>query len=177
MTTLRTPAILSAIGLALLVGCAHSMPLSANAAPRLSPPETQPLPPVWAGNDVEDSIHPVYFQSDSANLTADSRVALDADIAALKRWPDARVLLKGRTDSSGDYTYNLNLGAHRAASVRAYMVANGVDLSRVLVTSEGENEASEGDTAIEHAMDRRVDVIVLWNAEESVAMSDEMWEL
>lgn len=170
MTTQRTLAFLSAFGLSLTLGCAHTLTPTAIAAPLAT--EAPAIDPLWQEYRVEESIRPIYFGSNSARLTAAGRAALDEDIAVLKRWPEARVLLKGHTDSEGDFTYNLNLGAHRAAAVRAYMVAKGVDLSRILITSEGENEASEASDEILVAFDRRVDLIVLWNDAQSVSMSD-----
>lgn len=146
-------------GLSLCVGCAHkSAPHPAAQAP------TQVVAPTLAEQRaVRSQLHPIYFENGSAELTAESRALLDAEIDLINRWPSTRILVTGHTDESGGETYNLNLGALRASNVRQYLIEHGVDLSRVWITSEGEAQATaDAESPEETQGDRRVNLGIIW---------------
>ncbi|HEY6644731.1 OmpA family protein [Povalibacter sp.] len=81
----------------------------------------------------------VDFEFDSANLTGDSKSTLDEVAADLKKFPRLKILLEGHTDSVGNDAYNLKLSQRRAASVREYLVSQGVNPANL--TSEGFGES------------------------------------
>ncbi|MBK8554978.1 MAG: OmpA family protein [Lewinellaceae bacterium] len=65
--------------------------------------------------------------------------------------------LVGHTDNSGDDAYNLKLGKARAESVADVLKANGIDPSRIQVSSKGEAEpAADNNTEEGQRQNRRV---------------------
>ena len=78
-----------------------------------------------------------YFDFDQATLSADTRAALDAQIAVLKD-SNAKVRLEGHADERGTREYNMALGERRANAVANYLVINGVARYRIEAVSYGE---------------------------------------
>lgn len=81
---------------------------------------------------------PLYFETDRAELTAESRALLDRKIELLRRYPRLNVLVEGHCDERGPDEYNLALGNRRAALVRTYLVDRGIGEERVTIVSYGE---------------------------------------
>ena len=79
----------------------------------------------------------VFFDTDSADLTAASRATLDKQAAWLNKYATYPVLIGGHADERGTREYNLALGARRAAATRNYLVSRGVDASRLRTISYG----------------------------------------
>jgi outer membrane protein OmpA-like peptidoglycan-associated protein len=79
------------------------------------------------------------FQFDSAELTAEARAALERDILPkLANGGEIRLLrVSGHADRLGDAEYNRQLSEKRADALRAYLVAKGVDESKIEVFSYG----------------------------------------
>jgi outer membrane protein OmpA-like peptidoglycan-associated protein len=79
------------------------------------------------------------FQFDSAELTPEARATLERDILPrLAKGAELRfVHISGHADRLGDAEYNRKLSEKRAEALRAYLVANGVDESKIEVFSYG----------------------------------------
>jgi OOP family OmpA-OmpF porin len=106
----------------------------------------------------------VGFATNSATLTPESRPALDAVAADLRKYPRLRVELQGHTDSSGADAYNLDLSQRRAESVRNYLIAQGVPGTQLEARGYGETEPiADNTTAAGRAENRRVAMHVLAN--------------
>jgi len=87
----------------------------------------------------------VYFDYDQSTLTDAGRALVDAKVPVLKARPNLRILITGHTDDRGSTEYNMALGLRRAAEVRDYLIANGIDGSRIETNSMGEERpAVEG---------------------------------
>ncbi len=109
-------------------------------------------------------VKPVFFQYDSSELKDEAKLTLDGNI----RWlvqseiKGLGVILEGHTDERGAAEYNLALGDKRAQVVRAYMVAHGVDPSRLITVSLGEeNPFDPRPTEDAYALNRRVHFVLL----------------
>jgi OOP family OmpA-OmpF porin len=63
--------------------------------------------------------------------TAESIAILDQAIDTLKRNPEVRVEVDGHTDSKGTDAYNQKLSERRAKGVYDYLIAHGIDASRL----------------------------------------------
>lgn len=104
----------------------------------------------------------VEFEFDKARLTPDSRTTLDQVAATLIGQPDLRVVIAGHTDSLGSDTYNLNLSRLRAASVRRYLVGNGVPAEQLISRGFGESRPIDTNaTEAGRQNNRRVEFQVL----------------
>ena len=70
--------------------------------------------------------------------------------------PEVSVRIEGHCDERGTTAYNLALGERRANMVRQYMVALGVDASRISTISYGkESPIDPGHTEAAWALNRR----------------------
>lgn len=104
----------------------------------------------------------ILFDFDKSNVKAEYRETLAEVGAFMKKYPEARVVLAGHTDSIGSKEYNLKLSHRRAASVRDYLVAKeGIDVGRITLSGFGYSEpVATNDTAEGRALNRRVQGII-----------------
>ena len=79
----------------------------------------------------------VYYDYDSADLSAEARAALDANAATLKKYTTWAVTIEGHCDERGTAEYNLALGERRAAAAQSYVAALGIPASRIKTVSYG----------------------------------------
>jgi len=79
----------------------------------------------------------VFFGYDKYSLTSDSQKVLQGQAAWLKKNGGKNVVIEGHADERGTREYNLALGERRANSVKDYLVALGVNASRVSTVSYG----------------------------------------
>ena len=106
----------------------------------------------------------IYFEFDSAALTADSKAALDDALAILKRHPDLEVEIAGHTDSRGGEGYNKSLSERRAKAVMKYRVTHGANAGRLEAKGYGESEPiADNSTTDGRAINRRVELRVTRN--------------
>jgi outer membrane protein OmpA-like peptidoglycan-associated protein len=99
----------------------------------------------------------VTFDTGTAHLTSDARVALDRVAESLIAWPDTRVEVNGYTDSRNTSASNLSLSRARSAAVCEYLVDQGVASSRLQENGFGEsNPIADNTTAAGRATNRRV---------------------
>jgi OmpA-OmpF porin, OOP family len=82
------------------------------------------------------------FEFDSALLTADAGPALDGLLKQLGHADYQTVAIVGRADRIGRAKYNQRLSEQRAEAVRDYLVARGVDGSRIVVSGAGSTESA-----------------------------------
>lgn len=111
------------------------------------------------GTTVNTSFDNIEFEFDSANLTGDSYSTLDQIASILKdnaTWGTLKI--KGHTDSTGPEAYNQTLSEARAASVRDYLVSQGVSESVVSTEGYGESQPiATNDTSEGRQANRRVE--------------------
>ncbi|MBV9656044.1 MAG: peptidoglycan-associated lipoprotein Pal [Acetobacteraceae bacterium] len=81
----------------------------------------------------------VFFAFDSSQISSDARSTLDRQAGWLGRYPQVRVQVAGNTDDRGTEEYNLALGQRRANAARDYLVAQGVNSSRLSTISYGKD--------------------------------------
>lgn len=102
----------------------------------------------------------VYFDYDQSALSPEARATLDAKVPALRARPAFRILITGHTDERGSSEYNLALGLRRAAELKAYLVANGIDAVRIDISSMGEERpAAAGSNEAAWALNRRAEFV------------------
>jgi peptidoglycan-associated lipoprotein len=80
----------------------------------------------------------VFFDTDSTELTAQSRATLDKQAQWLNNYTQyAQFTVEGHADERGTREYNLALGARRAQVVRDYLISRGVAANRMHTISYG----------------------------------------
>jgi peptidoglycan-associated lipoprotein len=98
----------------------------------------------------------IYYDFDSADLTEAARSLLLAKVPVLQAQPAVHVRITGHTDDRGSSEYNLALGLRRAAEAKAFLVNNGIDASRLSITSMGaEQPAVQGENEEAWSRNRR----------------------
>ena len=98
----------------------------------------------------------VFFGYDQYNLTDEARSTLTMQAEWLKQYPDVAVVVAGHADERGTREYNLALGERRANSVKNYLIASGINPSRLRVISYGkERPAVPGSDPSAWAQNRR----------------------
>jgi outer membrane protein OmpA-like peptidoglycan-associated protein len=80
----------------------------------------------------------LYFRFESLELTDESRALVPEILSTVKQRADPEVAVVGHTDTMGAARTNVALGLKRAATVRDFLVAAGLDPSTVDLTSHGE---------------------------------------
>ena len=101
----------------------------------------------------------VEFAPGSADIAENPM--LNAVAAQLNQVSSARVRIEGFTDATGTSAGNANLSEARAAAVKRYLVARGVDDARIAAQGRAAeqpvapNEAEQG-----RAQNRRVELVV-----------------
>ena len=79
----------------------------------------------------------VFFDFDSIQLRGDARATLEKQSQWLRQNAGVVVWIEGHADERGTREYNLALGERRASTIRDYLVALGVDQSRMKTRSFG----------------------------------------
>ena len=79
----------------------------------------------------------VFFESDSTELTAQSRATLDKQAQWLQMYNRYAFTIEGHADERGTREYNIALGARRAQAVRDYLTARGIEPNRMRTISYG----------------------------------------
>ena len=98
----------------------------------------------------------VFFDFDKSDLKPEARQQLTAWVAFLKKYPQDNLTVEGHADERGTREYNLALGERRANSIKDYLVAQGIQASRLKVISYGkERPAVLGSNEAAWAQNRR----------------------
>ncbi len=98
----------------------------------------------------------VFFGYDKAVLTIEAQRSLERQATWIAQFPDATITVQGHADERGTREYNLALGERRATSVSNFLIALGLDSSRVSVISYGkERPAEPGHNEAAWAQNRR----------------------
>jgi peptidoglycan-associated lipoprotein len=106
--------------------------------------------------DALEAQGPLFFETDSEELTHDSRELLKRVAQQLFKQPRAKLVVTGHADERGDTSYNLALGERRGHAARQFLVRMGVPAGRVKVISLGEEQPiADGHSDDSWAMNRR----------------------
>ncbi|MFD2603155.1 OmpA family protein [Flavobacterium suzhouense] len=113
-------------------------------------------------------INPIYFDYDKYAITEQASMELDKVVYVMKNFPSIVIKIESHTDSRGKDQYNLVLSQNRAKATYDYIIARGIDPSRIeSVKGYGEtrlrNKCSNGVKCTEeqHSYNRRSDFIIV----------------
>ena len=102
----------------------------------------------------------IYFEPDSAELTAEAKAVLARQGAWLLKYPAVRISLEGHADERGSREYAFAMGERRAAAMRFYLNSLGVENERMSVTSLGKDRpVVAGSDAQSWAQNRRGETV------------------
>ncbi len=133
-------------------------PLKETPVAQAAPPPPPPPPP--AGTEI-GKLRGTRFEFDRHRITREGEAELAGALATMRAHPEIQVRCEGHTDSIGSDAYNQALGQRRADAVRDYLIAQGIDPSRLSAVSYGESRpVADNSTDEGRAENRRVDLIV-----------------
>lgn len=90
-----------------------------------------------AGSTVPE-MPPIYFAYDSFRLDSVAESTLMGHAAFLRANDGMNIMIEGHCDERGTTEYNLALGERRAATIRDFLVNQGIDGARLSTISYGE---------------------------------------
>ena len=103
----------------------------------------------------------VLFDFDSDAIRADAERTLTEVAEVLQAYPGRPVRIEGHTDSIASDAYNQALSERRAAAVRKWLGAHGVEAGRMTTAGLGESRPVAGnETAAGRQENRRVEIVV-----------------
>jgi outer membrane protein OmpA-like peptidoglycan-associated protein len=140
------------------------------AKPAIAETTTTVAPQKPAANDLQeiqrklDIYRDVKFETASALIKTESYVPLNTAASLIKLYIDqiSMINVEGHTDSRGSHANNQILSQNRAASVRAYLVSQGVPAAKLRAVGFGETRPLVPETTPENlATNRRVEFKVV----------------
>ena len=103
----------------------------------------------------------ISFRVNSAAILPNFQPILDRFAQTLVANPATTVQIIGHTDSTGTDAINNPLSVNRAASARDYLVARGVQVSRIMIDGRGSRDPiADNSTPAGRAQNRRVEIYV-----------------
>ena len=97
----------------------------------------------------------VFFGFNQSNLSSDATGTLSHQAAWLQKFEQVSVLVAGNCDPRGTEEYNLALGQRRADAARDFLVAQGVNGSRIQTISYGKDRpVAQGNDEASYQQDR-----------------------
>ena len=118
---------------------------SQEATARLTVTQPPPPPPAPAPNVTDEdlfsqNIKDIYFDYDKADIRADQRASIQADMTFLTQHANINITIEGHCDERGSTDYNLALGDQRASAVKNELTTAGISASRIKTISYGKEK-------------------------------------
>jgi outer membrane protein OmpA-like peptidoglycan-associated protein len=118
------------------------------------------MSPIEKGGTI--NLRNIFFETASAGLLPASNVELDKLVRLMFLNPKMRIEVGGHTDNVGNDAANQLLSEERANAVRDFLIAHGIEASRVVAKGYGETRpVATNDTDEGRALNRRTEVTVL----------------
>jgi general secretion pathway protein A len=101
----------------------------------------------------------IYFKHNSNELPDEAFEILNRIADFLLDNPAAKVSVKGYTDSTGSYSYNVSVSQFRANTIKTYLVGKGVDHTRIEAAGLGpEDPIASNSTMDGRRKNRRIEI-------------------
>jgi len=103
----------------------------------------------------------VYFDLNKADIKPEGRDTLRKQALWFKTYTSVKAIVEGHCDERGTREYNQALGEKRASKVKSFLVASGVDASRLKVISYGKEKPEvAGSNEESYAKNRRSATVI-----------------
>ena len=122
------------------------------------------------------SLQVVNFEVDKAVIPDANKALLNRAVKLMEQVPDMKLMIIGHTDKTADAAYNMKLSEERAQSMKDYLVAQGVDPTKLMTKGMGETDPiAENATEQGRFRNRRIEFVVYdetANANDGMAISN-----
>jgi peptidoglycan-associated lipoprotein len=116
----------------------------------------------WGEDRASLKSQTVYFDLDKSTIKSSEQSKLNEVASYLKGNPSAALRVEGNCDERGTEEYNRSLGDKRALAAREYLANLGVDPSKIVTLSNGEDKpAAQGHSEAAWSKNRRDEFVVL----------------
>ena len=107
------------------------------------------------------TLDPIFFKQSVAEIKPESTRQLERLRDVLDKYPNVYVRIEGHTDNQGPTAALDKLSRERAQAIRDYLIANGIDRTRVQAAGYGGTRpVADNDTDEGRATNRRVEVVI-----------------
>lgn len=113
-------------------------PVEVPVSPMPPAPPAPPAPSAGPGAVAAAALKDILFDFDKSIIRDDQKAALNENAAWLKANSTVKITIGGHADERGTKEYNLGLGERRAKATKDYLVAAGIDGTRIVTISYGE---------------------------------------
>jgi OOP family OmpA-OmpF porin len=129
--------------------------LAVPAVAAVAAPQTKQMRTVTIGGDA-------FFATNKATFKKEAEPELEKFAARVRNVSSVEaVQITGHTDNTGAADYNQKLSEQRAATVKDFLVKNGIDPSKIQILGKGESSPiADNATKDGRAKNRRVEVMV-----------------
>jgi outer membrane protein OmpA-like peptidoglycan-associated protein len=104
----------------------------------------------------------ILFETDSAKLAPSATDLVRRISEVMKKNPNLKISVVGYTDSTGDYSYNIQLSERRAKAFADALIKDGVAANRLTAVGVGpQSPVATNDTPEGRAQNRRVELVVM----------------
>ena len=101
----------------------------------------------------------IYFKHNSNELPDQAFATLNRIADFMQNSPSATIDIKGYTDSTGSYSYNVSVSEFRANTIKIFLVGKGIDPSKIKTVGLGpENPIATNKTEEGRRKNRRVEL-------------------
>jgi outer membrane protein OmpA-like peptidoglycan-associated protein len=119
------------------------------------------LPTTDTPRGLKANLADVLFATGKFELQPNAREALAKFSGIVLAHPGLKLQVEGYTDSVGSDTFNQTLSENRANSVRAYLIAQGLDPTSISAIGYGKsNPVASNDSSQGRQQNRRVEIII-----------------
>jgi outer membrane protein OmpA-like peptidoglycan-associated protein len=100
----------------------------------------------------------IQFARDKADIFPGTKPLLDEAAKVMKEFPELKLEISGHTDTQGPRDHNVDLSKRRADAVKAYLVAQGVEDTRLSTRGAGPDEPiADNKNEAGRAQNRRIE--------------------
>ncbi len=110
----------------------------------------------------------IYFSEDQSTLAPEAEETLRKQAAWLSQYSNVTVQIEGHADERGTREYNISLSARRATAAREFLIAQGIDGTRISSIAYGkERPVAQCDAEQCWSQNRRAVTVITGGAKTS----------
>jgi len=110
----------------------------------------------------------IYFAHNSNEVPDEALKILNEIAVFMIRSHKTEIIIEGYTDSTGTYSFNVNISKFRADTIKSYLVGKGADPSRIKTYGMGpKNPVMSNETPQGRKLNRRVEIEIITSSKKN----------